>query len=173
LGFSVIKTINATATSYLMSVDRQPLILKVTAVFVVFTLSLDALLIWKFGLNGAIAAYGLSSVGMVIVMNMLAFRLLQQSPLWKAVFITLFAATAAGVSIVLLSYYLNDLMPDFMLMVLGSGLYVLIYIMLLCGLGAIRHNELSRLESSLLRIGFAGKWFLPYLRFCIARYQRG
>jgi O-antigen/teichoic acid export membrane protein len=171
MGFSVIKVINATATSYLMSVDRQPLILKVTAIFVVLTLLLDGLLIWKYGLGGAIAAYGLSSVGMVIVMNILAFRLLKQSPLWKSMVITLFSASVAGSVVLLAALLLQDSVPELLIMILASGFYALLFLVLLSGLGAIRHHELSMLERSLCRIGGIAALLLPYLRYCMARHQ--
>lgn len=171
MGFSVIKGLNATANSYLMSVDRQSLILKVTAVFVVITLTLDAWLIWLFGLSGAIAAYGMSAVSMVVVMNILAFKFLGAQPLWRASNLTLLAAVLSALPVMAITQLYAFPIPSLLLMGIGSAIYVVLYVALLSWLGAIRDNELAVFASFFKRIGYMGRLPAAYLNYCMAKHR--
>jgi O-antigen/teichoic acid export membrane protein len=171
MGFSVIKSLNATAMSYLMSVDRQSLILKVTAFFVVVTLVLDGWLIWLFGLSGAIAAYGISAISMVVVMNILMYRFLGEKPLWRAFNLTVIAALFSAVPIIFVVFVWCPLIPEFLLMFIGSAAYLILYFILLCWLGAVRHYELSLLAGFFARIGFVGRLPMNYINYCMAKIQ--
>jgi O-antigen/teichoic acid export membrane protein len=171
MGFSVIKGLNATAMSYLMSVDRQSLILKVTAIFVVVTLVLDAWLIWLFGLPGAIAAYGLSAISMVIVMNILMYRLLGEKPLWRACNLTVISALISAVPIFCVVFFWHPAMSGVFLMVVGSAVYIFLYLALLCRLGAVRHYELNLLSDFFAGIGSVGKIPMHYMNYCMAKHR--
>jgi O-antigen/teichoic acid export membrane protein len=171
MSFSVIKGFSGSAMAYLTSADQQPVILKVTAIFVVITLGLDGILIWQFGLNGAIAAFGLSSVGMVIVINILAFRLLGQQPLWRQIGFTFFSALLSGAITKLMVMGLHVYAIDVFVILLGSLAYLIMYVVFLCYFGAIRHEEMIMLVRLVSRFKVVNNMVSPYLKYCIARHK--
>ena len=142
---AIVSSIKHSTNAYLMSADMQVSILKIMSVAIVATLALDFLLIVKFGLWGAIAAYALVDVVTTAVISGFAFRLLRAWPNVGKLFKTIFCGAVASLCVIafdtVLSFPLSFL--------LGGIVFVSVFIPLLLLLDCLEEPDYEAIRQLL------------------------
>lgn len=154
-----ISTANQGAISLLVSADRQNTVLAMTVVFGVLKLSLDALLIHRFGLDGAVAAVLIESFCSTCAYIVAGSRIGRVSLEWRRLFGILVASLlTAAIALPLLLVP----MPVLLTVLLGGIVVVLVFVLLSLLLPCWNSADIEQLQG--LHARFAGNWPPPLSR---------
>ena len=132
-----LKTLSDCTIAYLLSIDKQALILKLNIVASILTLSLDYYLIKKYQLTGALIAFSISTFFLACAFMVLAIRKLKFKPQWKIYIRTIISGVIAILCVSPITHYL----PNIYGVIIGSVGYVIIYILMLLFTFSFRHDD--------------------------------
>jgi len=132
-----ICSIASVPTSYLLSVDKQSLILKVMLVGTVLKLSLDYYLVSRYGLMGAAIAFSVSFIFMFLANLVIAMKHLGVGFPWQQL-LKLMLATGISVGAIIIipqMFYPHPLVKLAVSGVLFAGLYLILTLLFRCWRG--------------------------------------
>jgi len=142
-----ICSVASVPTSYLLSVDKQSLILKVMLVGTALKLGLDFYLVSRFGLMGAAFAFSISFTFMFLANLVIAMRHLEAKFPWQQL---LKVILATGISIGAILIIPEKLFAnEFVKLVISSIVFALIYLLMTLLLRCWRKEEISYVRNKL------------------------
>jgi len=142
-----ICSIASVPTSYLLSVDKQSLILKVMLVGTALKLSLDFYLVSQYGLMGAAFAFSISFTFMFLANLFIATRHLGASFPWQQLFKVVFAAVVCIGAILIIpeTIYPNE----FLKLAISSIIFALLYLLMTLLLRCWRNEEIKYIRGKM------------------------
>lgn len=150
--FIVVGTLNAfkePVNAYLLSVDKQSLMLKLSIFALILSLSVNLTLISQWGLQGAITAYIIVAIVLVVVLLGIAYRFLGIVPDIRKL---LWVLVSAFVSLQF-SIYVSGFFEGVVEIIVGYICFGLVYLLLLIVLNALSASDYQMLKTMSERLG--------------------
>lgn len=127
------KAFKEPVNAYLLSVDKQSLMLKLSIFALVLSLTANVILISQWGLEGAVIAYLGVAVILILLMIVIAYRFLGILPNIKKILLVLLSAFSA----LQVSIYISGFLVGVFEIVFGYIVFGLVYLLLLIFLNSL------------------------------------